>query len=130
MAYYDAARNICQALGVGRRRGVQTTDPDRMLLIEMRADFSAKLPLGYNAIEQDDFWAKHPDIVAARLVQLVNTSSELIASVSWDIARGGSEQLKRNERTHVQALRRVLTSLAGPHGNLTKELSLRMVTLP
>ena len=33
----------------------------------------------------------------------MNTSSELIASVSWDIARGGGEQVKRNERTHVQA---------------------------
>jgi hypothetical protein len=50
MASFDVASIICQALGFGRRRGVQTSDPDRMLLIEMRADFSAKLPLVFPGI--------------------------------------------------------------------------------
>jgi predicted unusual protein kinase regulating ubiquinone biosynthesis (AarF/ABC1/UbiB family) len=101
---------ITGGFGIGRRRGGVTPDPDRMLLIEMREDWVEKLPLGYNAIEQDEFWARHQDIVAARLVQLVNTSGELVLSVAWDSAHG---ELKCNERQHVQTLRRVFTSL-GP----------------
>lgn len=96
--------------GFGRRRGEMAPDGHRMILVEMREDMAAALPAGYNAKEQDDFWSRHPDVVAARLVQLANTSGELFASMAWDVAGG---RFKRNERAHVQNMRRLFTSL-GP----------------
>lgn len=110
------------SFGIGRRRGGVAPDPDRMLLIEMREDWVEKLPLGYNAMEQDDFWARHQDVVAARLVQLINTSGELVVSVAWDSARG---ELQRNERQHVQNMRRVFTSLGPAFVKLGQGLAAR-----
>ena len=76
----------------------------------------------YNAIEQDDFWGRHQDIVAARLVQLIDICGETALKMSWDSAQG---TLRANEREHVRDLRRVLTALGPAFIKLGQGLSAR-----